>query len=53
MRNGNQGYVVLNALTILNKGNAMFKTDNTHLMYKRGFYRSTVMYLKDLSPYRR
>jgi len=25
----------------------------TYLTYKRGFLRSTVVYLKDLSPYRR
>jgi len=52
-RNGNQGYMVLNILTVLNGRDVMFNTDNTHLMYKRGFLRSMVMYLKDLSPYRR
>jgi len=52
-RNGNQGHIVLNALTVLNEGNAMFKIDNTYLMYKRGFLRSTVVYLKDLSLYHR
>ena len=26
---------------------------NTYLTYKRGFLRRTVVYLKDLSPYRR
>ena len=49
----NRGHVVLNALTVLNEGNVMFKTDNTYLTYKRGFLRCTVVYLKDLSPYRR
>jgi len=44
---------VLNALTVLNKGNAMFKIDNTYLTYKRGFLRHMVVYLKDLSPYYR
>jgi len=53
MRNGNQGYVVLNVLTVLNKRNVTFNIDNTYLMYKRGFLRSIVVYLKDLSPYRR
>jgi len=32
---------------------AMYNTYNTYLMYKRGFLRSMVVYLKDLSPYRR
>jgi len=50
-RNSNQGHVVLNALTALNEKDVMFNTDNTYLMYKRGFLRSTVVYLKDLSPY--
>ena len=45
--------MVLNVLTALNKRNVMFNTDNTYLMYKRGFLRSIVMYLKDLSPYYR
>ena len=53
MRNGNQGHVALNVLTVLNKRDVMFNTDNTYLIYKRGFLRSTVMYLKDLSPYHR
>ena len=52
-RNSNRGYVVLNALTVLNKKDVMFNIDNTYLTYKRGFLRSTVVYLKDLSPYRR
>jgi len=43
--------MVLNALTILNKRDVIFNIDNTYLIYKRGFLRSTVMYLKDLSPY--
>jgi len=30
---------------------AMYNTYNTYLIYKRGFLRSTVVYLKDLSPY--
>jgi len=42
---------VLNALTVLNKRDVMFNTDNTYLTYKRGFLRSIVVYLKDLSPY--
>jgi len=42
---------VLNILTILNKRDVTFNIGNTHLIYKRGFPRSTVMYLKDLSPY--
>ena len=45
--------MVLNVLTILNGRDVMFNTDNTYLMYKRGFLRSTVVYLKDLSPYYR
>jgi len=44
---------VLNILTVLNGRDVIFNTDNTHLIYKRGFLRSTVVYLKDLSPYRR
>jgi len=44
---------VLNILTILNERDVMFNIDNTYLTYKRGFLRSTVVYLKDLSPYRR
>jgi len=45
--------MVLNALTALNKKDVMFNTDNTYLIYKRGFLRSMVVYLKDLSPYYR
>jgi len=52
-RNSNQGHVVLNALTALNKRDVTFNIDNTYLTYKRGFLRSMVMYLKDLSPYHR
>jgi len=44
---------VLNILTVLNGRDVTFNTDNTYLMYKRGFLRSMVVYLKDLSPYRR
>jgi len=44
---------VLNALTALNKKDIMFNIDNMYLTYKRGFLRSMVVYLKDLSPYRR
>ena len=29
----------------------MYLTYLTYLTYKRGFYRSTVVYLKDYSPY--
>jgi len=50
-RNGNQGHVVLNVLIVLNGRDVMFNIDNTYLMYKRGFLRSMVVYLKDLSPY--
>ena len=32
---------------------AIYNIYNTYLTYKRGFLRSTVVYLKDLSPYRR
>jgi len=32
---------------------AMYNMYNTYLTYKRGFLRSIVVYLKDLSPYRR
>jgi len=42
---------VLNALAILNERDVIFNIDNTYLIYKRGFLRSTVVYLKDLSPY--
>jgi len=52
-RNSNQGHVVLNVLTILNKRDVIFNTDNTYLTYKRGFLRYIVVYLKDLSPYYR
>ena len=45
--------MVLNVLTILNGRDITFNTNNTHLTYKRGFLRHTVVYLKDLSPYRR
>jgi len=31
----------------------MYLTYNTYLTYKRGFLRRMVVYLKDLSPYRR
>jgi len=51
MRNGNQGHVALNVLTILNGRDVIFNTDNMYLMYKRGFLRRIVMYLKDLSFY--
>jgi len=44
---------VLNALTVLNVEDVTFKIYNTYLTYKRGFLRSMVVYLKDLSPYRR
>jgi len=44
---------VLNILTILNGRDVIFNIDNTYLIYKRGFLRSIVMYLKDLSPYYR
>jgi len=44
---------VLNALTVLNKRDVIFNTDNMYLIYKRGFLRSMVVYLKDLSPYYR
>jgi len=44
---------VLNILTMLNGRNVTFNIDNTYLMYKRGFLRSTVVYLKELSLYRR
>jgi len=43
--------MVLNVLTILNRRNVIFNIDNTYLTYKRGFLRSMVVYLKDLSPY--
>jgi len=52
-RNSNRGHVVLNALTVLNGRDVTFNIDNTYLIYKRGFLRSMVMYLKDLSPYYR
>ena len=45
--------MVLNALTVLNKRDVIFNIDNTYLIYKRGFLRYTVVYLKDLSPYHR
>jgi len=32
---------------------AMYNMYNTYLTYKRGFLRSIVVYLKDLSPYYR
>jgi len=51
IRNSNRGYMVLNVLTVLNGRDVMFNIDNTYLMYKRGFFRSMVVYLKDLSPY--
>jgi len=44
---------VLNILTILNKRDVIFNIDNTYLIYKRGFLKSIVVYLKDLSPYYR
>jgi len=44
---------VLNALAALNERDVTFNIDNTYLTYKRGFLRSMVVYLKDLSPYRR
>jgi len=44
---------VLNVLTILNGRDVTFNIDNTYLTYKRGFLRCMVVYLKDLSPYRR
>ena len=52
-RNGNQGHMVLNVLTILNGRDVTFNIDNTYFIYKRGFLRSMVVYLKDLSPYYR
>ena len=44
---------MLNVLTVLNGRDVIFNIDNTYLMYKRGFLRRTVVYLKDLSPYYR
>jgi len=44
---------VLNVLTVLNGRDVTFNIDNTYLIYKKGFLRSTVKYLKDLSLYRR
>jgi len=32
---------------------AIYNTYNMYLIYKRGFLRSIVVYLKDLSPYYR
>jgi len=52
-RNSNQGYIALNVLTVLNRRDVTFNIDNIYLIYKRGFLRSIVIYLKDLSPYRR
>ena len=43
--------MALNVLTVLNRRDITFNIDNTHLMYKGGFLRSKVMYLKDYSPY--
>ena len=51
IRNSSRGHVVLNVLTMLNGRDVTFNIDNTYLMYKRGFLRSMVVYLKDLSPY--
>jgi len=45
--------MVLNVLAMLNKKDITFNTDNTYLIYKREFLRSIVVYLKDLSLYRR
>jgi len=42
---------VLNMLTVLNERDVIFNIDNMYLIYKRGFLRSMVVYLKDLSPY--
>jgi len=36
---------------MLNGKDVTFNIDNMYLIYKRGFLRSTVVYLKDLSPY--
>jgi len=44
---------VLNVLTVLDGRDVTFNIDNTYFMYKRGFLRRIVVYLKDLSPYRR
>ena len=41
---------MLNVLTMLNGRDITFNIDNTYLTYKRGFLRSTVVYLKDLVP---
>ena len=43
--------MVLNVLTMLNGRDVIFNTDNMYLTYKKGFLRSIVVYLKDLSPY--
>jgi len=45
--------VALNVLTVLNGRDVTFNTDNIYLIYKGGFLRSIVIYLKDLSPYYR
>ena len=44
---------MLNALAALNEKDVIFNINNMYLIYKRGFLRSTVVYLKDLSPYYR
>jgi len=44
---------VLNALATLNIRDVIFNIDNIYLMFKKGFLRSIVIYLKDLSPYYR
>ena len=45
--------MALNVLAMLNGRDVIFNIDNTYLTYKGGFLRSIVVYLKDLSPYRR
>jgi len=46
-------YIMLYAVYAVYAVYAIYNIYNTYLTYKRGFLRSTVVYLKDLSPYRR
>ena len=52
-RNGNQGHVTCSIRSIRSIRSVTYLTYLIYLTYKRGFLRSIVVYLKDLSPYYR
>ena len=50
-RNGNRGYITCSIRSIRSIRSVIYLTYLIYLTYKRGFLRSTVVYLRDLSLY--